>query len=539
MDPSAEPVVDSAPARALDWRRPHPVTIVVEIGRAVRSVILAVLVISGGLLDQSSILEAALIAFPLVGAILRWFTTRYALDDESVHLHHGLIWRSRQVLPRANIQNVSTRAGVLARAVSVVELQISDASATGDISIRYLRTDEADRLATVLRNPTTASGAGPGAPDPSPTGSPGDADPANDPATPPGTDLPSPADGGTPIGAPSSLATAPPPGGPAVSRPPLVAPPFGQLLRTELTSTGSVIVLTVIVVAVATLAAAGLALGIDLADGAMAIEAQLSAGFALLIPVISTATVAIGRLLALGGFRLHADPDRLRIQAGLLTEARITARRERIQQIGVTHQLLHRWLGVEQVTYETADLEGEATLGTRYLAPTAARGTWPDLAREVFGDCQLTEADLRPVSPLAARRIFFRYALGAVPLAAVAFLVWRPAVILVVAWLAVVWWYARVRGGRIGWAVSDDQYLVRTGAINVGLRLVRLDKIQTLWLTASPFQRRLGLASIRVSTAGRGAGGLVTLPDLTRSEAETLLARLAFRAARTPIAETL
>ena len=108
----------------------------VELGSAIRGVAFALIVVGGGFLETANLIEAAVVAAPLGAAIARWYTTRYALGDEAVHLHRGLLWRTRQVLPRSNIQNVSTKAGLVARLGSVVELQISDASANGDIAIR-------------------------------------------------------------------------------------------------------------------------------------------------------------------------------------------------------------------------------------------------------------------------------------------------------------------------------------------------------------------------------------------------------------------
>lgn len=110
---------------------------------------------------------------------------------------------------------------------------------------------------------------------------------------------------------------------------------------------------------------------------------------------------------------------------------------------------------------------------------------------------------------------------------------------LVTAWTGVGVWFSRRRYRELGWAVSDDQFLVRSGVVNGRLTLVRLDKIQSVWLVATLFQRRLGLATVRVSTAGKGFGGLVSLPDLPAPLAEQLRSRLAHRSARTPIADTL
>ncbi len=515
-DPAGDPVGD---LDHLDWRRPHPLTILLELGRAIRSIVVAVVVVSGGVIDEAVFVEFAVLAAPFVAAIGRWYTTRYALDEESVHLHHGLLWRTKQVLPRSNIQNVSTKASLLARMGSVVDLQISDASATGDIRLRVIAQDEADRLTTLLRSSIPAT------------------------AVPVPTDASASGDGSETE--PSSAVDragldAPAPGGPAVERAPLVEPPLGSLLRAELTATSTVLSTVVLVLVVAAVAVARRSEPFDI--DLSALPDWVSPWVVLLVGIVGgllLEAVGVGqRLLALGGFRLWADPDRLRIRVGLLTEARITARRERIQQLRVERDILHRLLAIERVDYETADLEVEGTAGSGYLAPVADAGRWRDLAAEVFGAVQLDESDLRSVSPRTVRRVFLRFVIVAVPLSALVLV--HPA-FLALPLLAITggWFYSRARFRVLGYATSTDQLLVRRGVLLGRLTLVQLDKAQIVGLHATVFQRRLGLATLRLSTAGRGFGGIVSLPDLPVDVAEDLLVALARRAGTTAIADTL
>lgn len=527
--------VASAAGPELDWRRPHPITIVVEIGVAIRSVIVAFVIVSGGFLGQAAILELALVAAPLFGGLARWYTTRYALDDESVHHHHGLIWRKKQVLPRSNVQNVSTKAGLLARLTSVVQLQISDASATGDIAIRYVAQEEADRLATLLRSDVAttrpAGSAGP-APDSETVLEDGRSSVA--------TPGPRPGHPGSLVadGSGASPLSAPAPTGPAVALPPLISPSVGDIVRTELATASVTGLLAFAAVAAVIGPLLVLLEPFEIPDGAGRVAWFLAAG-AVVGPLVLTAFGVAGQALVLGGFRLVAEPDRLRIQAGLITEARITARRERIQQIRVVRDLPQQALGIERVAFETADLEAEGTAATRYLAPTSPARTWRALASEAFGSVQLDEDDLSPVSRLTTRRMLVRFGFGAVPMVALTLIHPLLALVAIAAWLSFGLWFSKRRYREIGWAVSGDQYLVRTGVIHGRLTLVRLDKIQALWLASTFFQRRLDLATLRVSTAGKGFGGLVTLPDLPTDTAERLLTELAQRASQTPRADTL
>jgi uncharacterized membrane protein YdbT with pleckstrin-like domain len=303
-------------------------------------------------------------------------------------------------------------------------------------------------------------------------------------------------------------------------------------------TTVSVLVLAAAAVLVG--AGGALVLALDLFDLPVAATASWLAltgivAAALVIDVVSVASA----VLVVGGYRLTAEPDRLRIQGGLLTEARVAARRERIQQLRVRRDVGHRYLGRERVEFETADVEISGTPATRYLSPAGRAGDWRDLAVEVFGQVQVDEPDLRPVSPLTKRRMMMRFAVGSLPLLALGLL--RPLLPLplIAAVMGAGWWYSRRRYAELGWATSDDQLLVRAGVVFGRLTLVRLDKVQILRLSATVFQRRLDLVTLRLSTAGRGFTGLVLLPDLPRSTGEELLDQLARRAAATPVSQTL
>lgn len=261
---------------------------------------------------------------------------------------------------------------------------------------------------------------------------------------------------------------------------------------------------------------------------------------ASLFPLVSALLTVVSRLLVLGGFRLDADPDRLRIQAGLLTETKVAVRRERLQQLNVVRDLPHQWLGIERVKYETADVELQTTAATRFLDPAGRTDGWKALAVEAFGVAPPDETALAQVSPLTIRRMTIRLLPIAVVPAAIGALI-HPVVAVVSAlgWFALGRRYATRRFAVLGWALDDQHYLVRSGVFHGRLHIVRLDKIQSLRMSSTFFQRRLGLATIGLSTAGAGLVGLVILPDLPTQAAEDLLDHLASRSARTPIANTL
>jgi uncharacterized membrane protein YdbT with pleckstrin-like domain len=531
-DPAARPAADGAGAGPpadveLVWHRPHPLTIIIEIGNALRSLIVALVVVQGGFLDAGGLIELAVIASPLAAAIGRWYTTRYAVGPESVFHQYGLIRRHKQVLPRANVQNVATRAGLVARLGSVVELQISDASSDGDINLRLISRPEADRLTTLLRPATAPTTHPPVAGTSEPVA--GTSEPAV------GTGEPGATPTAGPAPTPSPPTTPAPVGGP-IETPPLAAPTFGAVVRAEITSVSALMVTATIV-----------ALTVTLVRLAGSVDELAPAGeWATLVWVVGLTPLLVAlpglgsKLMALGGFRLDAEPDRLRITTGLLTEARIALRRERLQRLQVERDLTHQLLGIERIRYVTADVElGATTSATGYLSPVEPLGHWRVLATDALGEIQLDERDLRPVSPLTVRRSRVRFALAApLVVAPVAIVHLAFGTLVALGWGAVAWWYSNRRFAVLGWALSEDQYLVRVGVIQQRLTMVRLDKIQSLRLTATPPQRWLGLATVSVSTAGLGSQ-LVSVPDLPTDQAQELLDSLASRSAHTPLADTL
>jgi putative membrane protein len=470
---------------------------------------------SGGSGDAlaTEVLPALALLAPVGFAMARYFTTRYALTEDALLHNYGVLRRNKQVLPRRNIQNLSTSAGLIARATGLMELTVSDASQGGDINLRLLSVEDAEGLMTLLRRDTAESSV-----------------PVSESA--PGSD-------------PTVAGMAAPSGADAFVADPIHTLDLIDLVKLRAVTSsgpiGSVIAVLIVVV---------VALSVPDATREVTDEMSWSSGIFIIGPIAAGFLAAATPVLALGGFRLWSDPDRLRIKTGLLTEVQVNARRERLQLIEVNRHLLAQRLGLEAIRFETADVEG-GNASVNYLAPAVAKDSWPRFASDALGEVELSEADLNRVSPLTQRRSLVRFAVGAVPIifAAAALIIIAPddnRLILQVAfsamlagYIAAAMWYSRKRAERLGWAVGAEQFLFRNGVIGERLILVRKEKLQVLRLHQSYFQRRLGLASVEVGTAGMGLLGLVTLPDLELDTASELMHHLAVASAQTPLARTL
>ena len=488
------------------WHRPHPITLVVELVQSFPALMAGLFVVNSGFDGTKSLADLAevgVIAASTGAAVIRWLTTRYALTDESLLHERGLIWRKKQVLPRSNVQNVVTKAGIMARIAGVVELQVSDASSSNDTSIQFVSSAEAERLTTLLRPPTMSGN---------------DQDISSE----------APSDASLPHGAPLDQVPTPLVSAPIVSAP-IVAPSLTEVARSELTTTSSISSALVVVLGATT--AITLAIVSDSAVVQEQVEPLL---FFPLVAVVAKLGFHLFQILGLGGFTLTPEPDRLRIRSGLLTEISLTTRRERIQQILVHRDLVHRRLGIEKTRYLTADTDAWGGHIASNLSPSGETDDWKWLATEAIGELQLGEDDLVSVHETTVRRVFVRFV--ATAFVSGWLVVFHPAALLLPLGLLLVGWvYSRVRYNTLGWARSDDQLLVRSGPINRRLHLVLLDKIQIVRMTESWFQRRLGVATVSISTAGNRTAQAVRIPDLLRSDAEQLIDGLGHRSNRTEL----
>lgn len=137
-------------------RRTHPITplvtgwkIVVAIVAVVSAQNIARLVndfsVSKALIGAGVILAAVVIAIVL-SAISWWFMT-YAVDEEGVSLHTGVISKSREYAPRARIESVSVERPLLARLLGLAKVRVEIAGGGESyLDIEYVKSADAEQL---------------------------------------------------------------------------------------------------------------------------------------------------------------------------------------------------------------------------------------------------------------------------------------------------------------------------------------------------------------------------------------------------------
>lgn len=168
---------------------------------------------------------------------------------------------------------------------------------------------------------------------------------------------------------------------------------------------------------------------------------------------------------------------------------------------------------------------GRDNLNELWLAPLCARDDAEPLVREALPRARTSVVHWHSLAPRARWRIFrvrslFWFAVSPVPIAW--FTGWWAAAIVPAA-LPLLWLHAHLYVKHTGWALDDEFFLLKRGWWTHKLAVVRRDRIQSVRLSDSPFDRRHHMTQLDVDNAGASAmSHRVRLPYLDRREAEQL-----------------
>ena len=240
--------------------------------------------------------------------------------------------------------------------------------------------------------------------------------------------------------------------------------------------------------------------------------------------------------IRLHGFTLTRQGDDLRTAYGLLTRVEATIPLRRIQTLTLRESPLHRLTGRTSARVDTAGGEAgqNAPPDRHWLAPIVATGELPALVRQVLPMVSLETLEWRGVHPRAVRRIV-REGVMLSLLSQGLFAGWFGwwGLLSLVFLLPLSLLHARRAAAAIGWAVTDELVAFRSGWLWRQMTVAPYARVQAVGLHESPFDRRHGMARVRVDTAGAGdLSHRVSIPFLDRDVARQLWQHLSHEAAR-------
>jgi putative membrane protein len=493
-------------SEAAGERRLHPLSFGFLLGEHLKTLALPLLVLLfTGRHNDNELYALVGVIGVAIYSVAQYFTYRYRLEADAVVVRSGVFQRSLRHIPFARIQNVSLHQNLLHRLFGVAEVSLESAgSGKPEAHMRVLRLREAQELERQVR------GGGPRA---------------------------AAAAAGGVDGVDGVAASTPAAPGERV----LLSLPTSEVLRLGLASNHGMLIVGGAFAALAQMGDnligrgfAALAAWLDghagnlhVPTAALFLATLLAIALGLLgLRLLST----IWALLQFHDFRLSESEGRLSMQRGLFTRVRATVPRHRIQAWSLHEGLVQRWLGRRSLRVDSAVVEsghGEKH-ALRDLAPIATPARIDALIDGLLPRHAWPLRDWQPLHRNAWRRKFTVPALLLVLLTLVATW-WRGAPALwlllllpVLAWRG--WWWAR----NSAWAVADGLVAFRGGWLVKYWRFAETNKLQALELQQSPFDRRLGMATLHFDTAGAGgAEPALAIPYLPVETARRLYANLA------------
>lgn len=446
--------------------------------------------------------------------VVRLFTLRYYIAGGELVVREGLLFRQQRTIPLSRIQNIDLLQNPLHRMFNVAEVRVETASGSEpEATLRVLSLEEVDRLKHQLVHGRTSE-----------------------------TDL-----GPATPSAPASDAT---------HRRELL-----NISPRELVSLGLISNRGMVLVAIAM----GAIYEFDLQerlDWGWAERAARQAWQAnLAAAIVAGSLIFIGAMLMLRvlsvlwcllrfyGYCLTTDGDNLRVSAGMFTKVTATVPRRRVQFISIHRSWLARWMGRASIRIETAgggaqaNEDARATIGRRWFVPIVREQAVVALMHELRDGLVWNEGGFpwRSLHPRAGRRLankailvsIFVCLLGLVLCLLGLDLAWPFGVLAGPVLLPLFLWHARRYAASLRYARFEDGVVYRSGVLLKKTSVTFFDKVQAVEVRQTPFDRRWGMAQLRIDTAAAGPAEHhvhVKLLDeqFTRDEF-TVIARMAAR----------
>lgn len=491
--PAAPPgsSVSTAPLRRmvpLDTpARTNPLTIAVELILFALGAAVTVPALLFGA-DPADMLQLLIGLLAIAARAAGWWFRTYTVRTDTITIDEGILQRRHRVVPLSRIQQVELRQPLLARLFGLVLVHIETAGTAGStaISLRSLDRPTAEALRHHLlaeqrriRQGDQATGLPPGYQR--------------------GPDVEAGSETVLVTLGPSALARAGATSGTVAVLAPLALVPAAAAAAAAGTTTVGVVVLVLVTVAL-------IALGATVAATTMVVRAW--------------------------GFRLTLVGDDLQVVQGLLDKREHTMPRHRLQHARITDNPLRRPFRVVSVHLHSAASPGRTDQQQAHLTiPLVQRDDLDDLLALCMGSERWRVPALTQRPPAARRRALVRrVAVTAVAAAALSALAWPAGAVLLPLGL-VGWPWGRAAHRRAGSALDGPVVAVASGVVVHHLELIPAERVQSARTLASPFQRRLALATLRLDVAGSTrlglAPGLGDLPQQTASAARRTVPRRA------------
>jgi putative membrane protein len=472
----------TVPENGDGWQRLHPLT------PLLRAVQLLYAVILGVIASQTGIGATVVVIFVFTVTFAAWITVsylrfRYRITDDSLIIAHGVLFRRRRIIPRSRIQNVDLRAGLFQQLFKVTSARIETAGGEAtEATLHVVSRDEGVRLRARL------VGLAHEAPPVVVATTPGEA-PAQ----------PTAAESAVHHVSPLQLAIA---GATSNRAGFLVGVLFGGDYLFDFMPTDRIL---------------GPFLPPEYLESGQAVESLVQTAqqdmqafltglfvLGIIFGVAGWGVSVLASVMRYFDFTLRQYGNELQVGYGLFTRREKGFRRSRVQNVQIEEPILRRWLNLASLRVQTAGygpgLKADERMET--LSPIIRTGKLNDYLHSVYPEFDWDGVEWRPSHPRARRRLFIRRAFVVIAASVVLAILTTPDAYLLLIALVPAWFLAHAHYRHLGHARAGSYVLVREGLWNRRTYVVPIRKIQALHLRQTPFQRRLGLGTLNIETAG-------------------------------------
>jgi putative membrane protein len=484
--------------------RLHPTSLLFDLISHGKSFLLPVLLgLFGAANGDLTLVIVSGVAFvPAVAfSIFRYVTYRYLIKENHLIVRQGLIFRNVRTVPVKRIQNIDFVQSPLHRILKVAEVKVETASGTKpEATLRVLSMVEMENLRNAVFGSQKQV-------DVSSVVSSIDSDGSSD-------------AGG--VLSPTSMAL-PETGTNTISQSSgdeLLRIPVSALVRAGLASNRGMLIVGILLGALVQFSD-------DYRPKAMVawvreIMPTDATTTSIILAIVGSMFVALVllRLLGIGwfllrffGYKLVRYGSDLRISCGLFTKVSATVPRQRIQFISIHENLIMRWWGLASIRIETAGGAGNGgenateTVSKRWFVPVIRKELVPQLLAEVRPGLKWDESSLefKAVHPRTTTRLCRLSVIQSLIIAGLGLFVslqWGWIGGAVVLPLFILW--AIKKGKAMRYARTDNGVIYKSGVFTKKTSMTFFEKIQTLAVNQSPFDRRWKMATLFVDTAAAG-----------------------------------
>lgn len=477
-------------------RRLHPATLFIRFIKRAPEFVLGLPALIGFASDANMrkilLIAAVGATVSFAASLMSWLRFRYGVGERDILIESGVLNRQRRTIPFDRIQDIDIEQRFLARLLGTAKVRIETGGGGKDEgSLDTIHLAEAHRIREVIRRSAVQ---------------PGEGEPATAEAAP--------------------------------EEPLLFEMPLPRLLLAGLFNF-SLFYLAVI--------GAGLQylqplLERNIGDPkkwiAPAGETAAQIGFyatLLLLGIVLFLGVVTGVLRTVARdyrFRLSRMATGFRRQRGLFTLSEVVIPLWRVQLAVVGSGWLRRHLGWYSLEFQTLGADAQQS-GHQPAAPFARIEEIVPILEQAGIEQLPPEASYIRVSRLSVLRRYLADLIPLALLAIVASLFWPQALVALVP-LSLVAALVVLQWRRHRYVLTEQAIYVSEGLFRHRLWIMPYGKAQTISVTRSPLQRRFGLASVAVDTAGASLFRSPIVRDLDHDAADALAARLLqeYRAAR-------